>query len=184
MQFDCYEQLLAPRGAAVCEIAHSPPPGTDIDSVGPIRGTIKLTNVGSHIRAVGTLRASVRLLCSRCLAPAEQQLEAEIDEECSLTQIDEPDSYEVDTDDVDAMPILDAERVDLSELVRQTLIINLPTAVVCRPDCAGLCPQCGANLNDGPCGCPTERIDPRLAKLRELLDRDSSPGAATGGAER
>jgi len=104
MRFECYEQLLAPRGAAVCEIDHPPPQGADIDCVGPIRGTIKLTNVGSGIRAVGKLSAAVRLSCSRCLEAMQQDLEVDIDEECALAQIDEPDAYEAGTDDVEAMP--------------------------------------------------------------------------------
>jgi uncharacterized protein len=60
--------------------------------------------------------------------------------------------------------------VDLSELIRQTLLVNLPLQPLCRAECAGLCPQCGKNLNEGPCDCPTETVDPRFAALESLLD--------------
>ncbi|MGD8238151.1 MAG: DUF177 domain-containing protein [Armatimonadota bacterium] len=183
MRFDCYEQLLMPRGAAVCEIDHPPPPGTDIECDGPIRGTIKLTNVGRYVRAVGALRAAVRLSCSRCTAPVQQRLEAAVDEECALTQIDEPDAYDGGTEDVDALPILDDDVIDLSELVRQNTLVSLPPVILCRPDCMGLCSECGKNLNEGPCDCSTERIDPRLAKLAELLGRDGGEGGGSSGPE-
>jgi len=177
MRFRCYEQLLVSRGAAVCEIEHPPPPGADVECEGPIRGTIKLTNVGSHIRAVGTLRVAVRVSCSRCLTPMLAPVEMEIDEECELTQIDEPDAYEATAEDIAETPILDDDIIDLSELVRQNLVVNLPTSPLCRPECPGLCPQCGQNLNEGQCDCSTEHIDPRLAKLRELLDGESTKGS-------
>jgi uncharacterized protein len=114
----------------------------------------------------------------------EQCLEFRVDEECALAQIDEPDAYEVGADGVDAMPILDDDIIDLSELVRQNLVVNLPTAVLCAPACLGLCPGCGKNLNEGPCQCDTDRIDPRLAKLRELLDSGSSEADTAGRGEQ
>jgi uncharacterized protein len=59
--------------------------------------------------------------------------------------------------------------LDLGPLLRDEAIIADTRGTLCRPDCQGLCPSCGANLNDGPHTC-TESIDPRLARLRELLD--------------
>jgi uncharacterized protein len=184
MRYECYRQLLAPRGAVVCEIDHPPPPGTDIDCRGPIRGKIKLTNVGSYVRAMGTLHAAVRLPCSRCLAPLEERLDVEVDEQCALTQIDEPDAYLVGEYDVEAMPILDNDIIDLSELVRQSLIVNAPDVLLCGPECVGLCAECGKNLNEGPCGCDKDRIDPRFAKLQELLDRESGEDQASGAGRQ
>ena len=61
------------------------------------------------------------------------------------------------------------EYIDLTETIRELLILSEPMKVLCRPDCAGLCPQCGANLNEGACSCPTDRIDPRLAVLSDWL---------------
>jgi DUF177 domain-containing protein len=67
----------------------------------------------------------------------------------------------------------DGEEVDLTPLIREQTLLALPTRPLCREDCRGLCPRCGANLNQGDCGCPTEAGDPRLSVLRSLTVRRS-----------
>lgn len=57
---------------------------------------------------------------------------------------------------------------DLDELLREDILLSLPTKVLCKSDCKGLCPMCGADLNNGPCGCK-KPVDPRLAVLQDLL---------------
>lgn len=86
-----------------------------------------------------------------------------VNEECSLVEMDEPGDQE-------AIPILNEGVVDLTELVRQVLVLNTPPTPLCRADCKGLCPDCGHNLNAGPCQCPREPVDERWAGLRGLLD--------------
>ncbi len=58
----------------------------------------------------------------------------------------------------------------LAELATADILLELPTSVLCVESCKGLCPVCGANLNEGDCGCDRSQRDPRLDKLRELLD--------------
>jgi uncharacterized protein len=60
--------------------------------------------------------------------------------------------------------------LDLGPVVRQLAVLAVPMQVYCRPDCLGLCPECGANLNEGPCNCEPDDVDPRLTGLRSLLD--------------
>ena len=60
------------------------------------------------------------------------------------------------------------DRVDLEPLARESLILDLPLAPLCRDDCRGLCPTCGADLNQGACDCPVETVDPRWAALDVL----------------
>ena len=69
----------------------------------------------------------------------------------------------------DVIPF-DGEEIDLTELIRDTLIINEPSQVLCQDDCKGLCVHCGANLNVSPCSCESFVVDPRFAELRALLD--------------
>jgi uncharacterized protein len=67
-----------------------------------------------------------------------------------------------------------ATHLDLAEVAREQVVLDLPLRVTCRPDCAGLCPGCGADRNEGPCGCGKagrEDVDPRLAVLAELRRR-------------
>jgi uncharacterized protein len=68
-----------------------------------------------------------------------------------------------------ALSYYEGEEIDLTPLVHEQIILALPTRPLCGEACRGLCPRCGANLNPGPCGCPTEApLDPRLAVLHEL----------------
>mgnify|MGYP001091754997 FL=1 len=68
-------------------------------------------------------------------------------------------------------PILQSV-LDLEELARTDILLELPTKVLCSEDCKGLCSQCGKNLNEGECSCEKKQIDPRLAILSQLLDQD------------
>ena len=73
-------------------------------------------------------------------------------------------------DDVDRSLLIDEHHIlDLTEVVRQYLVISQTTCEPCQPDCAGLCPECGQNLNLGECSCPRGVLDPRLEALKELL---------------
>jgi uncharacterized protein len=60
--------------------------------------------------------------------------------------------------------------IDLAPIVREEGILAVPMHAICRPDCKGLCDQCGQNLNQATCECEHEHIDPRLASLRILLE--------------
>ena len=62
-------------------------------------------------------------------------------------------------------------RFDLEGLATEDVLLYLPSKFLCREDCKGICPTCGKDLNDGPCGCKKE-IDPRLAALTQLLEDD------------
>jgi len=139
--------------------------------VGHLSGQICLRNVGHAIAARGRLRAAALLPCSRCLREHEAVVEFKVSETCTLTQIDDPQSYlpEADYEEAAPIPVLDGNMVDLSELVRQLLVLNVPSRPLCSPHCKGLCPQCGADLNLTTCDCYRQAIAPRLAPLRDLL---------------
>lgn len=62
-------------------------------------------------------------------------------------------------------------KLDVDELVYTEVFLSFPTKFLCREDCKGICPDCGKDLNDGECGCNKREIDPRLAKLAELLNQ-------------
>ena len=64
---------------------------------------------------------------------------------------------------------VNGDSFELDEIIREQLILNMDMTVLCREDCKGLCPKCGRNLNEGDCGCDRTEIDPRLAKLKQLL---------------
>ena len=172
MRSDVVKQLRKPHGRVTLELNDPAPPGTDLQFEAPVVGRATLSNVGRYVRAQGWLRTVIGLACSRCLRPVRHELEVEIEELCILEQIDEPAVYAgTEDEETDPIPILDEETVDLSELVRQCVVVAAPTTVLCRDDCRGLCPDCGQDLNEGTCGCAREQIDPRWSALQDLLAR-------------
>jgi uncharacterized protein len=136
-----------------------------------INGRVKFTRLNGRLRAEGTVRAEVEMRCSRCLAEFTAPVSAPI-EEMFLQTHDVTSGLPMrreDEDDADALTIDRNHIVNLAEPIRQTLLVSLPLQPLCRESCAGLCPQCGQNWNEGPCDCPTETLDPRLAALADLL---------------
>jgi uncharacterized protein len=138
---------------------------------GPITGTIRLHRTNQGIYASGHVNAPVRLECSRCLKefaatiafPLEEEFYPTIDVNTGLP-VPPPDNTDL------AFPINSHHELDLREAIRQNMLLALPTRALCREDCAGLCPRCGKDLNDGPCDCQPEEEDTRLSALRGLLD--------------
>jgi uncharacterized protein len=137
-----------------------------------IRGRVKFTRLNGRVRAEGQVQATVRLRCSRCLEEFETPVAESLDEMFVQTyDVSSGQPLErAEGEDEDAFTIDRNHLVDMSELIRQTLLISLPLQPLCREACAGLCPQCGKNWNEGPCDCPTETLDPRFAALADLLE--------------
>ena len=79
-----------------------------------------------------------------------------------------PDSEESDLDDA---LFYSGDSFDMDAAAEDAVVLNMDMRILCREDCKGLCPQCGKNLNEGPCGC-SKPIDPRLEKLKALLQKD------------
>lgn len=107
--------------------------------------------------------------CRRCLGEVTGQLEAEVHELYQAHHRADP----APEDEEETYP-LTGDFLDLEPLARDAVLLSLPLAPLCRPDCAGLCPTCGADLNAGPCRCPPAGADPRWAGLEVLRGRDLS----------
>ena len=68
--------------------------------------------------------------------------------------------------------VFEGDLLDIQTMVRDTLLAAQPLSNICKPDCKGLCPVCGHNLNEGDCGCDRHVPDPRMAALQQLLQKD------------
>jgi len=136
-------------------------------SVRPVTGEMTVENTGSLLLLRGRLTGVLKLSCTRCLSEFEQPLAINVEEEFA-TENTAPDIETVDRDDPEASAMSDYV-LDVSELVRQQVVLHAPIASVCRPDCRGICPQCGHNLNEGPCDCAPQTADSPWAKLQYLL---------------
>lgn len=140
----------------------------DFRLVGPLQVAFRINRSAQTFQLSGQLRARLIGECCRCLEPVEQELEAELQLLLQRQQLsgDEREAVAAGED----VEILDpgAKQVDLRERLREAVLLDLPIRVYCREDCQGLCPQCGHNLNGGPCTCATGQADPRWAALRDV----------------
>lgn len=131
------------------------------------------TNDGILVRA--NLYTNVELTCSRCLTQFATPVRFKIDEEFyPLTDINTGARLPL-AEDADPAATIDSNHIlDLSEVVRQDLLLALPLVPLCRNECKGLCPSCGQNWNEGDCECDDQELDPRFAALKQLLDDPDS----------
>lgn len=147
-------------------IAEALAPNAGFAYAGPVTGEITVENSGPLLIVTGRLRAPLRLTCVRCLCDSEWTSEIDVHEEFA-TDLTAPDVDTIDRDEPEESAIADYV-LDVSELVRQQVVMSVPMAFVCRPDCRGICSQCGKNLNEGACQCDLGEGDPRWSKLRDL----------------
>jgi len=133
-----------------------------------VEGKVTLVRTDRGILTEATLHTEVEVTCSRCLSLFDYPLTLSIEEEyfpvtdvvsgISLSLPEEPGCFTIDEHHV----------LDLTEAIRQYALLAIPMKPLCRQDCAGLCPTCGHNLNQGPCDCLPQQADPRRSKLNKL----------------
>ena len=118
----------------------------------------EVTGAGESVSARGTVRAVLTAHCARCLREVSQPLKAELDE----VFVREADPENPD------QRLLDGHQIDLSGSAREALLLEMPMRLLCRKDCKGLCPVCGANLSEQPCDCP--KGEPKASPFAALSD--------------
>lgn len=128
----------------------------------PLRVTGRLSSAGSGtFYWHGRLKGEVVMPCRRCLTDATAAVQDEshvIFAEAGSDETDDPDVYVLDER---------STQIDLRPVVREQWLLNVPAFLVCREDCKGICPTCGKDLNDGPCGCE-QKTDSRWDALRKV----------------
>ncbi|MGA7270745.1 MAG: DUF177 domain-containing protein [Acidimicrobiia bacterium] len=128
---------------------------------GPVTVAGVVDGIADGVMVRLEIRAPVHLVCTRCLAEWDEDLEI------SAVQVFEPepdeDGYALERDDF----------IDLSGPVRDEVALAIPIRPLCRPDCLGLCPTCGTDLNREPCGGHEEPSRSPFAALQGLFDTDS-----------
>ena len=161
------EEMVAPASSE--QEALSPPAGKGERATEPVlTGPVRLLHSQGGVLVQGKLHAQATLSCSRCLEPVAVPLDVELEEIFTPT-IDILTGRPITSEEVDrALWIDDRHLLDLSEVLRQDVLLALPMHVLCREECRGLCPVCGQNLNQGSCSC-TPEPDARWAALLDLL---------------
>lgn len=139
-------------------------PVVTVPADAPVRVQAMLESVREGILVTGTASATGAAVCSRCLDPVEVDLSADLQELYAWT------AQEAEVDELgERGPHLDGELLDLRPAVRDDLMLEMPLAPLCDPECPGLCPQCGVRLADEP-DHVHESVDPRLSALSALKD--------------
>jgi len=144
----------------------------DLGDEGSVAGTANLKGEvfrdASKVHIRGTVTADADLQCTRCAKPLSYRVEAPFEDVFVPAAEEATDGeHELAGAELDEQLIEDTE-IDLAEVVREQILLNLPEQVFCKEDCKGLCSQCGADLNKTNCDCGENDIDPRWAALKNL----------------
>ncbi|MEY2740963.1 MAG: YceD family protein [Ilumatobacteraceae bacterium] len=118
-----------------------------VDAARPVSLELEVESLTDGVLVHGRLAVGWHGECRRCLAPIATTADVDVDE-LYQRQPTNPDAHR-----------LEGDQLDLRTMVRDTLLLAVPDAPLCRPDCRGLCPRCGADLNEAPCGCGAADVD-------------------------
>jgi uncharacterized protein len=149
----------------------------EVLSLGPVRwrGQVVFADPGYYLKA--RLSYEQTLSCNRCLKPIVEHAEPEVE---LMIVVERPRAvageHELKEDELGVLTIPE-EILETDPILLEQLQLNVPMKPLCRPDCRGLCPECGADLNAGECSCETHAGDARFAALAVLKSRlDSENG--------
>jgi len=132
----------------------------ELELCSPVQMVGTMSNVGDVLLLKAVLTAEVKRMCGRCLKEFSAETKAEVLEKFypQGTANLEKDAF-----------VYDSDVIDITEPLRESLLLAEPIQALCKEDCRGLCPVCGADLNDGDCGCDRVTVDPRLAALKQFI---------------
>jgi len=141
--------------------------GADFRQVAPAKVDAVAELVGSEIRIRGRVGTSLEVCCDRCLVsvtiPVEQDFDLSYRPVSTIARAEE---VELPEDELE-VGFFSGDGIELADVVTEQVILSVPMKVVCRTDCRGLCPVCGANLNFEKCGCPPTQENSPFSILKE-----------------
>lgn len=133
--------------------------GQSINFDGPVIVKGKITNLKELFLFEGTVKGSILAKCDRCTKDVLYSFDIDVNEKFSQDNIE----------DEDELYILKGDVIDLSEAIKNIILLNLPMKYICSEECKGLCPTCGVDWNKTECGCKNNNIDPRLEGLKNFF---------------
>jgi uncharacterized protein len=136
-----------------------------------VAGEIRRADRRAYVK--GHVAARVQVDCDRCLT----SIELPVDSNFKLEYVTQDDyqaqqADELTEDDLD-LTVFDGEIIDIDALVTEEILLEVPDHILCKDDCKGICPRCGADRNLTDCGCQAAEIDPRWAGLKNLVNGKS-----------
>ena len=150
--------------------------GPDLELAGPLNGRLRLQRTNRGILVSGHVTAPVRRTCARCLDPFVEDAGVSVSEEY-LPSVDPDTGVALDIDAVGegVQLINEHHEIDLGPVLHDEFALTEPMHPLCRPDCPGICVECGQRLGERHADHATDEIDPRLAALASLLPKDRRP---------
>jgi uncharacterized protein len=131
-----------------------------------VNGKIRLS--GNEVFVNGHVETRVQVECDRCLKPVELPVNADFTlEYISGSEYESSEVVEL-TEAEMSVSVFDGSAIDVDEIVKEQILLAVPTRMLCREDCKGICPECGTDRNTGKCNCVTNDTDPRWAALKNL----------------
>lgn len=149
------------------DIGHMFQQESDVTCAEPLHIDVQAKSDSGIVDVTGTLTLLAEFVCSRCLSQFGQRLSIPFRERYTR------DDSQTDTDE-DDLHVMNEDVVDLTPYIEESVLLGLPYIPLCMPECKGLNPETGANLNIDPAAVPEARIDPRLAVLQQWLDKGKS----------
>ena len=147
-----------------------PPVDDRVQLSGPATVSAKVRVAGAEVFLEGNIEAHVEVECDRCLKPVA----VEVRPEFALEYITEGDYESAGvaelTEDLMSVSVFDGQSIDVDEVVKEQILLAVPTRTLCIEDCKGICPGCGVDRNVVECNCEESNIDPRWAALKDLRD--------------
>lgn len=150
-----------------------PPEEVDVETEGvTLSGNVsvegELRKRAAGIEVDGHVTATLEIACTRCLTPITTRLDFDFHAGFVSSDMFPADrETQVSGADLDT-DVVESDELDLTKVVREQILLNLPVQVFCRDDCKGICPMCGTDLNESACNCGRDDIDPRWAALKDL----------------
>lgn len=134
---------------------------------------LRFLRTGKSVLVDGSIQISVSMKCSRCLGDFSCPLDIPFKEEyLPSEELDTEADHELTNSELN-IGFYTNDEIDTGELVNEQVLLAVPMKPLCSRECRGICPECGKNLNEGICNCGTEKIDPRLASLKRLMESNN-----------
>lgn len=134
------------------------------------RVLINIIRFGKRVLVEGSVKMTMTLKCSRCLNESLLPLELAFREEyIPVEDNGDGEEKELTGGELD-LGFYRNDEINIDEIVKEQILLSIPMKPLCREECRGLCPVCGKELNEGPCKCRRDEVDPRLAPLKKFKE--------------
>lgn len=167
-----YLEDILPEGIKVeIELDPDDPALKGLDIMGPVKGSFQINKTGHQVLVRGKVKGEVQLTCARCLEDFNIEIDEKVDVELRpVIDLDRAaQERELGSDDLD-VEFFRGDALDVGHLAVEQISLAIPMKPLCREDCGGICPDCGADRTTGACGCKPE-TDPRWSVLKDLKDQ-------------